>query len=38
LLLIGDISVESNGLYVRFSKGPSVPGPFFVFKDEWRGQ
>ena len=20
--------VESNGLYVRFSKGPSVPGPF----------
>ena len=30
--------VESNGLYVRFSKGPSVPGPFFVFKDEWRGQ
>jgi hypothetical protein len=30
--------VESNGLYIRFSKGPSVPGPFFVFKDEWRGQ
>ena len=28
----------SNGLYVRFLKGPSVPGPFLLFKDELRNQ